>query len=134
MPNGDPPDRFFYPTLTLKINSYIIATTVAENFRNKILSIGKMGLIMLAPNFCLWLANPTKYYNVLALNPIFESLLPLVGMTTILIINLLVHKFSINEPRHEISNNVVCATSKASDQPAHTRSLIRAFASRLNII
>ena len=38
------------------------------------------------------------------------------------------------EPRHVISNNVVCATSKASDQPAHTRSLIRAFASRLNII
>ena len=37
------------------------------------------------------------------------------------------------EPRHEISNNVVCATSKASDQPAHMRSLIRAFASRLNI-
>ena len=35
---------------------------------------------------------------------------------------------------NEISNNVVCATSKASDQPAHTRSLIRAFASRLNII
>ena len=35
----------------------------------------------------------------------------------------------INEPVHEISNNVVCATSKASDQPAHTRSLIRAFAS-----
>ena len=33
---------------------------------------------------------------------------------------------------HEISNNVVCATSKASDQPAHTRSLIRAFASRLS--
>ena len=30
-----------------------------------------------------------------------------------------------NEPRHEISNNVVCATSKASDQPAHTRSLIK---------
>ena len=33
-----------------------------------------------------------------------------------------------------ISNNVVCATSYASDQPAHTRSLIRAFASRLNIL
>ena len=30
------------------------------------------------------------------------------------------------EPVHEISNNVVCATSKASDQPArmHTRSLM----------
>ena len=39
-----------------------------------------------------------------------------------------------NEPRHEISNNVICATSKASDQPAHTRSLIRAFARRLNIL
>ena len=35
---------------------------------------------------------------------------------------------------HEISNNVVCATSKASDRPAHMRSLIRAFASRLSIL
>ena len=34
--------------------------------------------------------------------------------------------------RHEMSNNVVCATSKASDQPVHMHSLIRAFASRLN--
>ena len=38
------------------------------------------------------------------------------------------------EPVHEIFNNVVCATSKASDQPAHMRSLIRAFASRLSIL
>ena len=38
------------------------------------------------------------------------------------------------EPRHKISNNVVCATTKASDQPAHTHSLIRAFASHLNIL
>ena len=38
------------------------------------------------------------------------------------------------EPRHEISNNVVCATSKGSDQPVHTRSLIRALISRLNIL
>ena len=35
---------------------------------------------------------------------------------------------------HGISNNVVCETSKVSDQPAHMRSLIRAFASRLNIL
>ena len=37
---------------------------------------------------------------------------------------------------HEISNNVVCATSKASDQLAHMGSLIRAFAiySRLHIL
>ena len=40
----------------------------------------------------------------------------------------------IIEPVHEISNNVVYATSKASDQPAHMRSLIRAFASRLSIL
>ena len=38
------------------------------------------------------------------------------------------------EPRHDISNYVVCAFSKASDQPAHTRGLIRAFSSRLNIL
>ena len=38
------------------------------------------------------------------------------------------------EQWHEISNNVVCATSKGSDQPAHTRSLIRAFVGRLNIL
>ena len=37
-------------------------------------------------------------------------------------------------PVHEISNNVVCATSKASDQPVHTCILIRAFASRLSIL
>ena len=35
-----------------------------------------------------------------------------------------------NEPQHEISNVVVCAISKGSDQPGHTHSLIRAFASR----
>ena len=38
------------------------------------------------------------------------------------------------EPIHEISNNVVCATSEASDKPMHTRCLIRAFANRLNIL
>ena len=41
-----------------------------------------------------------------------------------------------NEPQHRISNNVVYATSKASVQSAHTctGSLIRAFASLLNIL
>ena len=38
------------------------------------------------------------------------------------------------EPQHEVSNNVVCATSRTSDLPAHMRSLIRAFACRLNIL
>ena len=36
--------------------------------------------------------------------------------------------------RNEISSNMVCATSKGSDQPAHMRCLIRATASRLNIL
>ena len=43
--------------------------------------------------------------------------------------NLNLTKIVIIESVHEISNNVACATSKASDQPAHTRSLIRAFVS-----
>ena len=51
-----------------------------------------------------------------------------------MISNFVVHiPMNIIEPQHEISNNVLCATSKASDQPAHMRSLIKAFASRLNI-
>ena len=57
----------------------------------------------------------------------------LVGLMTV---TRTVQKYSddIIEPLHEISNNLVCATSKASDQPAHTRRLIRAFASRLSIL
>ena len=43
-------------------------------------------------------------------------------------------RFFVYEPVHEISNNLVYATSKASDQPAHTRSLIRIFACRSNIL
>ena len=43
-------------------------------------------------------------------------------------------RFILFELWHEISNNLVCATSKASDQPEHTRSPIRAFASCLNIL
>ena len=44
------------------------------------------------------------------------------------------NKRCTHELRHEISNNVVCVTRKSSDQPGHTRSLIRAFASCLNIL
>ena len=42
--------------------------------------------------------------------------------------------YNIIEPRHEISNSVVCDTSKGSDQPAHMHSLIRAFAIPLSIL
>ena len=41
---------------------------------------------------------------------------------------------TIFELQHDISNNVVCAISIGSDQPAHMRSLIRAFVSHLNIL
>ena len=44
------------------------------------------------------------------------------------------HRVKPIELWHEISNNVVYVTSKGSDQPAHTHSLIRAFASHLNIL
>ena len=50
------------------------------------------------------------------------------------------HYYSVSErynpfePRHKTSNNGVCTTSKASDQPAYTRSLIRALPSRSNIL
>ena len=38
------------------------------------------------------------------------------------LIKCITNDLEIIEPVHEISNKVVCATSKASDQPAHTRS------------
>ena len=44
------------------------------------------------------------------------------------------YKVNIFEPWHWISNNVVCATNKSSDQPAHMRSLIIAVGSRLNTL
>ena len=44
-----------------------------------------------------------------------------------------VGRSAVSEPQHEISNNVVSATSKGSDKPAHTRSLIRALTGCLNI-
>ena len=61
-----------------------------------------------------------------------NSLKPFVGDDHMLDrLSLIMRKYEL---RHEISNNVVCATSKASDQPVHTRNLIRAFASNLNIL
>ena len=57
----------------------------------------------------------------------------IIDLLTIIICLLLKHDH-IYEPRHEISNNMVSATSKGSDQRAHTRRLIRAFASCLNIL
>ena len=67
--------------------------------------------------------------NIIVYNE--ETLLPIPNLF------IFIHYFlllSIIEPVHEIPKNVVCATCKASDQPAQKRSLIRAFASRLSIL
>ena len=71
-----------------------------------------------------------KRNTVLPLNP-FDPKSDTLPLSSPYVTMILIMKI---EPRHEISNNVVCATSKASDPPAHKRSLIRAFASRLNIL
>ena len=51
--------------------------------------------------------------------------------------DILLNQFCVNMnvslPSNLISNNVECATSKVSDQPVHTHSLIRAFANHLSI-
>ena len=91
--------------------------------------------------FCI-LADYTRLYTV---NRIYHSCSCIIEFIQIVakkvikcLTSLAFYLFSptclINEPVHEISNNVVCATSKASNQPAHMRSLIRAFASRLSIL
>ena len=74
-----------------------------------------------------WSPGSKAAYSVTLSVPWKSKLTPQIGNTCLGVIALLL------EPPHEISNNVVYATSKASDQPAQTRSLIRAFASRLNI-
>ena len=51
-----------------------------------------------------------------------------------ILVNGLYFRLKVFEPQHKISNNVVCATSKGSDQPAHMQSLIRVFAGCLNIL
>ena len=43
-----------------------------------------------------------------------------------------VNYMSNYEPRHEISNKVICATRKDSDQAAHMRSLVKAISCHLN--
>ena len=84
-------------------------------------------------DFCLTVKLHTRAFQVIKMK------VKLTGLNTICKTQISLHdvlkiNFILYEPVHEISNNVVCATSKTSDQPAHTRSLIRAFASRLSIL
>ena len=64
----------------------------------------------------------------------FNHLQIIVNINSKTIVLHTIKKIMYNEPQHGVSNNVVCVTSKGSDQPAHTRSLIRAFAGRLNTL
>ena len=83
------------------------------------------------PSTHTWYAGQSVFFAAMSRMPDrLRSTLdePLTG----LVLSVPIRKLSIYDPVHEISNNVVCATGKASDQPAHTRSLIRAFASRLS--
>ena len=71
---------------------------------------------------------PTTNFKVIRQHPKIQMLNPLQS-------NEISVKFDAVipfEPWHEISNNLVCVTSKSSDQPAHTCRLIRAFSGRLN--
>ena len=70
----------------------------------------KIEVCLLIKNNCVWVIEISSFHGFFHINTF------------------------LNEPRYEISNNVVCATSKASDQPAYTRSLIRTFVSHLNIL
>ena len=72
--------------------------------------------------------------DLLALHSICCLLLQCIIMEESSDQNLDIMPHLIVERQHEISDNVACATSKGLDQPGHTRSLIRAFASRLNIL
>ena len=62
------------------------------------------------------------------------KLRPLVFLKRLPVLYNALFNVNIYEPVYEISNNMTCATSKASDQPAHTCRLFRAYASRLSII
>ena len=66
---------------------------------------------------------PMQNYNLSLTSHIYMVKMYMKALTTLRL-----------ELRHEISNNVICTMSNGSDQPAHTRSLIRALASRLNIL
>ena len=83
-----------------------------------------------SPLQCTYLGkNSFQYHKGLVRKKIIEKWLLRTSVQCICIWSKLVEIDIITiEPRHEISNNVFCATSKASDQPAYMRSLIRAFA------
>ena len=89
--------------------------------------------------YTLWMGNDTLVCNVISSKSLHDFFSVIdnsyISYSDVHFSKLLPNgPFILYEPWHGFSKNVVWATSKASDQPAHTRSLIRAFASRLSII
>ena len=82
-----------------------------------------------------------KFYDLheAFFSSLFENILPTFSLLYVPmvkgLVTALLYKLGneIYEPRHKMSNTVVCATSKSSDQPAHTHSLIRAFACNIGV-
>ena len=113
-------------------------TCIATVQSNKIATLVNTLLFLRSETTCL---SDKGEYELRALCPVGYTCNSVDIITTELLHKLLCLSLTSSyflsrpiEPVHEISNNVVCATSKASDQPAHARSLIRAFARRLNIL
>ena len=105
---------FFYCDMFLKLRSCFLH--LPTYFKNSIVFARED-----------WLTSICSYLELLCANMIslIYKLILIFGLVCTSI-TLLVLACTF-EPRHEISNNVVCATSKGSDQPAHMRSLIRAL-------
>ena len=79
--------------------------------------------------------DPDRKDFSLKFNIAYSLILHLVlVLKRIISLRVLLSTHNIIEQRHEFSNNVVWATIKVSDQPMHMRSLIRAFASRFDIL
>ena len=77
-----------------------------------------MFVIELSENISLLRKKPTKMSQASQDNGNITRLVLIYSAEAVYIKEILLY-----EPVYEISNNVVCATSKASDQPAHKHSL-----------
>ena len=70
----------------------------------------------------LWFCTHANYYVKSGLTNVLKNLNK---ANHIHLFFIWIAYYNNNEPWHGIYNNVVCVTSQASDQPAHTRRLIR---------
>ena len=95
---------------------------------------GLIILPLLVCHKCCLRVTGTCYVRCIFLNPIHNTF-NMEAKTMLLIwFKIGCQSTYTYEPVHEISNNVICSTSKASGQPAHMPSLIRAYACGSNIL